>query len=109
MSNNGPKSLSEIVNSECSGIGTLAARARERADLGDYLRGALPDELAAHLLSANVNSEHCLVVLCDGPEWAARLRFESTALLSRCRERHAAAVGVAIRVYRDAAALRGAD
>ena len=106
MSSNRPKSLSEIVNGPDSGIGALAASAQARVALADHLRGALPDELAAHLLAANVNSEDCLVVLCDGPEWAARLRYESTTLLSRCRERHAGTVRVRIRVASDAAALR---
>jgi hypothetical protein len=106
MSSKQPKSLLEIVNSPGSGIGALAASAQSRVDLADHLRGSLPRSLAAHLLAANVNSEACLVVLCDGPEWAARLRYESTTLLSRCREWHASAARVRIRVASDAGPLR---
>jgi len=94
------------VNNAGSGIGALAASAQARVALADHLRGALPAGLAAHLLAANVDAENCLVVLSDGPEWAARLRYESTTLLSRCREQHAATVRVRIRVASDAAALR---
>jgi hypothetical protein len=106
MSSSGPKSLSEIVNVPESGIGALAASAQARVDLAERLRSTLPEGLAAHLLSANVNAENCLVVLCDGPEWAARLRYESTRLLSRCRELHASTIRVRFRVASDSAAGR---
>jgi hypothetical protein len=109
MSSNKPKSLSEIVNASESGIAALAEGARARVALAGYLREVLPDGLGEHLLAANVNSDNCLVVLSDGPEWAARLRYESGALLSRCREQHAATVRVRIRVASDAAALREAE
>ena len=109
MSSKRPKSLLEIVNAPESGIGALAASAQSRVDLANHLRGALPRGLAEHLLAANVNADACLVVLCDGPEWAARLRYEATNLLSRCREWHAATARVRIRVASDAAPLAGIE
>ncbi len=98
MSTKQPKSLSEIVSGAGSPLQNLAARAEKRLALADFLRRGLTDELADHILAANLHQDGCLVVLTDAPEWAARLRFESGLLLSLCRQKHPEATQAKIRV-----------
>ena len=98
MSNSGPKSLSQIVTSLDSPLQRLASEARDRLALTEHLRSGLATDLGAHLTGCNLHDDGTLIILAEGPEWAARLRFESETLLSRCRERHPGATRVRIRV-----------
>jgi len=98
MSSKQPKSLSEIVSGSGSPLHDLAKQAQKRLALAEFLRSGMAEELAPHLLAANLHDDGCLVVLTDAPEWAARLRFESGLLLSLCRQQHPAATQVKIRV-----------
>jgi hypothetical protein len=98
MSTKQPKSLSEIVSGAGSPLQDLAARAEKRLALAEFLRRGLTEELAAHIVAANIHTDGCLVVLTDAPEWAARLRFESGLLLSLCRKQHPEATHAKIRV-----------
>ena len=61
-------------------------RARELDDLAVILRNALPGELAENLVSANVRENGELVVVTTSSGWAARLRFETDALLCAAKK-----------------------
>ena len=67
--------------------------------LTDALRAALPEELAAELLSVSIRDQE-LVLLCSSPAWASRLRFESDALLAAARQRGQVAARCRVRVVR---------
>ena len=98
MSSSGPKSLSDLVSAPGGAVGRLASAAAGRLALGDHLRSSIDPALAARLIGANLRDDGTLVVLAASPEWAARLRFESSRLLAACREQHPGAARVRVRV-----------
>ncbi len=98
MSTSKPKSLSTLFCDAESPLQDLALQAARRLDLTEYLRSCLAPSLADHVLATNLRDDNCLVVLTDGPEWAARLRFETSKLLSRCREKYPSTARVRISV-----------
>ncbi len=98
MSKSKPKSLSELVASRDSGLGRLAAAARLRSELGDYLRNGLGEPLGSAIMHCNVHDDGTLVVTAANPEWASRLRFESQQLLALCAAHGTTAVAVKVRV-----------
>ena len=79
--------LQKLLKSGSSGdLERVIQRARDLDDLARALRAALPADLAANLLSANVREDGELVIVTSSSGWAARLRFETDALLSAARE-----------------------
>jgi len=98
MSKDEPKSLSELLGSANSKIGRLAAQARASVDLTDHVRNGLAPDLAAEIVHCSVGDDGLLIVRATGPEWAARLRFESDHLLTLARQQHPAATRVKVRV-----------
>ncbi len=98
MSDTEPKSLSRLVTDPTSPLGRLATEAAARVALTDHLRAGLGDSAGSHIAGANLRDDGTLVVLATGPEWAARLRFESDRLLTLCRAVYPAAARVRVRV-----------
>ncbi len=68
------------------GLEKIVQRAQDMGDLTRRLKQALPPELADELKAANVREDGELVILCHSSAWAARLRFESDALVSAARD-----------------------
>ena len=97
MSDLRPKSLSGLLSDTDSALGRLADEAALRVALTDHLRNGLDPGIGQQLLGANLRDDGTLVILASGPEWAARLRFESEGLLARAREIRPAAARVRIR------------
>jgi len=98
MLKGGPKSLSELMSDTDSPIKRLIEEAHSRIDLAEVIRAGLPELVGQHLESCNLRDDGTLVILASTPEWAARLRFESDAMLSRCRKLHPGAARIKIRV-----------
>jgi hypothetical protein len=75
-----PRHLSELL-----GAGSIA-RIRHEADRRrmetDHVRGLLPPDEGAHLVSASTNEAGELVLVMDTPSWAARVRYCVGALPS---------------------------
>ena len=46
------------------------------------LKDAVTQEIAEHLIAANVRENGELVIICTSSAWASRLRFESKILIS---------------------------
>jgi hypothetical protein len=82
MSKDNAKSLADILGGKQSGLGKLAAEAKRREALSDYMRNALPEALAPGLVHCNVENETSITLLAVSPEWAARLRFASPEILA---------------------------
>jgi hypothetical protein len=59
----------------------LVEHARNMGNLAQILKAALPEDVAPHLLAANLREPSELVLICSSSSWAARLRFESETLL----------------------------
>ena len=93
-----PKSLSELIGSTGSPLGSLAAEASRREALSDYLRSNLPPELEPGFLHCNLTNEGLLVVLASSPEWAARLRFEADTFRRLCDAHGVVVTDVRVRV-----------
>ena len=98
MSQNSPKSLSELIFRPGSALNDLARQAQASMDLAAKLRAGLPPEMSAELRSASLHDDGTLVVMAASPAWAARLRFETQILLACCRELHPQVRRVAVRV-----------
>ncbi len=62
-------------------LGRIVRRAREMGELTEALARALPSASAAGIAAANLKGDGELVVIATSPAWAARLRFETEALL----------------------------
>jgi hypothetical protein len=75
-----PRHLSELLK---QGQVARVLRESERRRLETTrIRGLLPAEEAAHLVSASTNDAGELVLVMDTPSWAARVRYCVTALPS---------------------------
>jgi len=98
MSAKSPRSLANLITADGTALRQLADTARGRVDLADHLRAGLDPALAEQLTGCNLRDDGTLVVLASGPDWAARLRYESDDLLARCRQRHPGAGRVRVRV-----------
>lgn len=60
----------------------IVRHAKKMDDLTTRLRSVLGPEASPNLLAANLREDGELVLICRSPSWAARLRFESEALLA---------------------------
>ena len=67
-------------------------------ELSQHLRVHLDSELAAGFLHCNMHADETLVVVASSPEWAARLRFASSELLTLSREFGMPATRVKVKV-----------
>ncbi len=65
-----------------SRLDKIIQRAQNIDALTSALKAELPAEMAENLLSANVHDSGELVLVCSTSAWAARLRFESNALIA---------------------------
>ena len=84
-SGNGPRGLGELIAAN-SPLGALARAASSRLELADCVRRQLPPAIAAAITTCNLRADGTLVVTVLSPEWAARLRFETSAILEGCRK-----------------------
>lgn len=98
MSKDKAKSLSELIDTSGSALGSLASQARRQAGLADYLRKNLPPELAPGFVHCNLKAEGLLVVLAANSEWASRLRFEGETFIGLCAQQGTTVNEVKVRV-----------
>lgn len=75
---NRPRSFAELLNS--GAIERLAREVRRRRTLAAQIRSLLPDEEAAHLVSADFDETGHLVVGMDSAAWASRIRYANPEL-----------------------------
>lgn len=79
--------LNELLKDSRSGqLGSVLKRAREMDILTEKVRSLLSLELAENLESASLRDSGELVLLASSSAWAARLRFEATAVLETLRD-----------------------
>jgi len=77
----GPRSLGDLLQS--GDISQLRKEALVRRELAEEVRARLPEDQAAHVVSAHVADDGRLVVGVDSAAWAARLRYSTPELLGR--------------------------
>ena len=78
--------LKNLLNPSNDGdLGRIVRRAREMGELTDVLARALPADDAAGVAAANLRDDGELVIIATTPAWAARLRYETDALLEAAR------------------------
>ena len=99
----GAKSLQNLLNPRKDGdLANIVRRAQDMGDLASALVRALPAEEGASILAANVRDDGELVVLCQSPAWASRLRFSADAMLAAAKASGAAVSRCTVRVARGA-------
>lgn len=95
------KSLDNLLNPGKDGdLASIVRRAQDMGKLATALMRALPPEEGAAILAANIRADGELVVLCESPAWASRLRFSSDALLAAAKAEGAAVSRCSVRVAR---------
>lgn len=65
-------------------LNVLLGQARLLRRITDGIRNALPEPLASHCHAANIDGD-TLVVGCDSPTWAAKLRYQTPQVLSQLK------------------------
>ncbi len=96
--------LENLLNRNKIGeLGDIVDRAQAFAELTEALAAALPVDVREGLVAASVSGAGELVVFGRSPAWAARLRYESSAMLEAARASGQQADSVRVRVSRHAA------
>ena len=96
--------LENLLNlNENKELGEIIGRARDFARLTEVLALALPEDLREGLVAASVSPDGELVVFGQSPAWAARLRYEATAMLEAARATGQSATRVRVRVSHQSA------
>jgi len=98
MSKDRAKSLSDLIGTGENPLGRLADEANRWAGLSEHLRGSLPAPLGEGLLHCNIDPENTVTVLAASPEWAARLRYETSAILRLTQQKEPGIEQVKVRV-----------
>ena len=96
-----PKPINEILFNRSS-LRRVVDSIPVQQSWAEWLRAALADELAGHLVSA-VPKEAELVVFADSPAWGARLRYALAAMQSDIAARDSAISHTTVRVQQPVA------
>jgi hypothetical protein len=96
------KRLENLLNpNNDGGLGDIIRHAKDMGELVQELQQALPDDISASILSANIRDNGELVVLASSPAWAAKLRFEANRLMDTARQTGADVTSCTVRVNRN--------
>jgi hypothetical protein len=71
--------INELLDSSSGRLKSLQARRRERSEVLQHVRAALPPELQGSVVTAGIE-EGRLIVGVSGGVWASRLRYRANAL-----------------------------
>jgi Dna[CI] antecedent, DciA len=96
-----PKSINEILFNR-SGLRRLVDSIPAQQSWAEWLRAALAEELAGHIVSA-LPKDAELVVFADSPAWGARLRYALAAMQSDIAARDSTISHTTVRVQLPAA------
>jgi len=69
-----------------SGLQKIIQTAKNMDSLTDVLQAAAAQDVAEHILAANVRDDGELVVICSSSAWASRVRFEAETFLDAARD-----------------------
>ena len=89
-----------LTSQENNGLGKIIQRAQHMDSVTSSLQAALPADLAANLVAANVREDGNLVLVCSSPAWASRLRFETEPLIEIARKMGASVSSCTVKVLR---------
>ncbi|HEX7080729.1 MAG TPA: DciA family protein [Gammaproteobacteria bacterium] len=73
-----PKRLADLLST--GRLLGLRQEAERRRATTDAVRARLPEDEAAHVVSATTNEAGELVVVMDSPVWAAKVRYRAAEL-----------------------------
>lgn len=82
MASSPPKSLQNWLQQRSNHLGGLLDRVHLLRRITGILHHALPAPLSAHCVAANIDGD-TLVVGCDSPIWATKLRYQVPHLLGK--------------------------
>ncbi len=92
------KPLKSLLEDGSSPLNRLVSRASAMQSLCDVVTDSVDADHASHITDVNVSEENVLVVVADSAAWAARLRFQTDALLSAARAHGIQAAQCKVRV-----------
>jgi hypothetical protein len=79
---NKPKSINDLLSSGGKRVAALKTQTEERSRAREHVCAALPENLAAAVVSAGVEKGHLTIGVAGAP-WAARLRYVTETLRMR--------------------------
>lgn len=95
------KSLENLLNpNNNGGLGDVIRHAKEMGELVWALQKALPSNFAPAIAAANIRDNGDLVILASSSAWAARLRYETEALIKAARDTGVTIGSCSVRVVR---------
>lgn len=95
------KSLGNLLKpNEDGGLGEIIGHAQQMGELVDLLQQTLPSDMAGSIRAANIRDDGELIVLASSPAWAAKLRFETEALIASARSAGSSVLTCSVRVSR---------
>ena len=80
-----PTLLKDLLDSHS--LADLVKRAASSDTLARQIQSILPSDVASHVVGANIR-DHLVVIIVDGPAWAARVRFEASSICRVLRDQH---------------------
>lgn len=93
--------LRDLLKSrENSDLEKLVQRAQNMDKLTTTVRAGISPDMADNLISANLNDDGELRLLCATSAWASRIRFETDTILHKARESGVDAKTCVVRVCR---------
>jgi hypothetical protein len=85
MASVSPKSLAHFLQQRSDHLSMLLSQVRLLRLITTVIRGVLPEPLSLHCHAANINGD-ILIIGCDSPTWAAKLRFLLPQVLERLKD-----------------------
>jgi len=80
-----PTLLKDLLCSQS--LADLSKRAASTDTLARQIQSILPEDIASHVVGTNIRGNQVIVIV-DGPAWAARVRFEAATVCRVLREQH---------------------
>lgn len=87
MASVSPKSLAHFLQQRSDHLSLLLSHIRLLRQITSVIRSVLPEPLSLHCHAANIDGD-TIVIGCDSPAWAAKLRYLLPQLLPPLKEHH---------------------
>jgi hypothetical protein len=85
MASVSPKSLAQLLQQRSDHLSMLLSQVRLLRQITTVIRNVLPEPLSLHCHAANIDGD-TIIIGCDSPTWAAKLRYQLPHVLNRLRD-----------------------
>jgi len=95
------KRLENLLNPNGDGeLGDIIRHAQGMGELLELLQQSIPSITSGSIRAANIRDNGELVILASSPAWAAKLRFETDAMMAATRKSGVKVKSCSVRVSR---------